>query len=81
VRSQNKRSAWKWVSLRLIQLVEKELPKARIVKRGGRKYLTHERTVTLADTQRACFGKITNIIRRLNHVATGNHWSFVQSRN
>lgn len=42
-------------SIRLMQMVEKELPelpKARIVKRGGRKYLTHERTVTLADTQR-----------------------------
>jgi hypothetical protein len=39
-------------SIRLIQMVEKELPKARIVKRGGRKYLTNERTVTLADTQR-----------------------------
>ena len=39
-------------SIRLMQITETELPKARIVKRGGRKYLTNERTVTLADTQR-----------------------------
>ena len=38
-------------SIRLVEL-EEDQPKARIVKRGGRKYLTHDRTVTLADTQR-----------------------------
>jgi|BarGraIncu01121A_1022015.scaffolds.fasta_scaffold61751_1 hypothetical protein len=40
-------------SIRLIELVEKPLPKARIVTRGGRKLLTNDRIVTLADTQQA----------------------------
>lgn len=40
-------------SIRLIELVEKRPPAARLVKEGGRTCLTSDRTVTLEDTQRA----------------------------
>jgi hypothetical protein len=38
---------------RFSRLVEKKAPRARIVRRGGRMYLTNGRKITLADCQRA----------------------------
>ena len=39
-------------SIRIVELVEKKATRARIVRRGGRMYLTNGRKITLADCQR-----------------------------